>query len=84
MRAYDLARLDAEDFPPWSTADAMTFLQDRCNLSAKLPGFAVENHGELFGLWRDAIAAGTLTRRSRSSTWTRTRTWAWETTGTCT
>jgi hypothetical protein len=61
MRAYDAERLDAEDYPPWSTADAMTFLKDRCNLSAKLPGFAVENHGELFPLWRDAIADGTLT-----------------------
>jgi hypothetical protein len=61
MRPYDAGRLDAEDFPPWSTADATTFLKDRCNLTAKLPGFVVENHGELFPLWRDAIAAGELT-----------------------
>lgn len=60
-RAADAGRLDGEDYPPWSTADALAFLKDGCNLTKKLPGFVVEHHGELFPLWRDAIAAGKLT-----------------------
>jgi UPF0489 domain len=54
-------RLDAADFPPWSSEDALAFLEDRCKLDGRLPGFVVENHGELFGVWAAAIDAGTLT-----------------------
>jgi hypothetical protein len=53
-------RLDATDFPPWSVEQALSFLRDRCGLDRRLPGFAVEHHGELFSLWRDAIDAGRL------------------------
>jgi hypothetical protein len=54
-------RLDAADYPPWSREDAFAFLEDRCELAGPLPGFVVENHGELFGLWAAAIDAGKLT-----------------------
>lgn len=54
-------RLDPEDYPPWSRDDALAFLRDRCKLTDPLPGFVVENHGELFPLWSAAIDAGQLT-----------------------
>lgn len=38
----------------------MNFLEHQCGLAAKLPGFAVEHHGELFDRWRDAIQIGVL------------------------
>lgn len=53
-------RLDGDDFPPWRMEDAMNFLEHQCGLAAKLPGFAVEHHGELFDRWRDAIQIGVL------------------------
>jgi hypothetical protein len=53
-------RLDPEDFPSWSVADAVAFLTNRCGIRDRLPGFVVEHHGELFGRWRDAIGAGRL------------------------
>jgi hypothetical protein len=59
-RAVGSGRLEAADFPPWPVEDALSFLRDRCKLSDPLPGYVVENHGELFDLWGDAIAAGTL------------------------
>lgn len=56
----DSERLSAEDYPPWNREEALQFLTEQCGLSAALPGFVVEHHGELFALWRDAIAAGRL------------------------
>lgn len=38
----------------------MSFLVERCGLDAPLPGFAVENHGEVFDKWRALIEAGRL------------------------
>jgi hypothetical protein len=53
-------RLDPEDYPPWTVDSALAFLTERCGMRDRLPGFVVEHHGELFGKWRDAIAAGRL------------------------
>lgn len=53
-------RLDAREYPPWTRDKTMSFLVDRCGLKAQLPGFAVENHGEVFGKWRSLIEAGRL------------------------
>jgi hypothetical protein len=58
--SFDGARLDAAEFPPWQAAEALEFLEQRCSLAGKLPGRAVEHHGEVFGLWRAAIEAGAL------------------------
>jgi hypothetical protein len=59
-RAEAAGRLDAADYPPWTVEESMEFLQERCGLRGALPGVAVENHGELFFRWRDAIDAGKL------------------------
>jgi len=56
----DEGRLDPDEFPPWAVDEAITFLQERCGLDAPLPGLVVENHGELFRLWRSAIQRGQL------------------------
>jgi hypothetical protein len=53
-------RLDPDEFPPWDTDQAISFLRERCCLDAALPGFVVENHGELFALWKEAIQNGRL------------------------
>lgn len=57
----DGPRLDSDEYSPWSLADTMAFLQDRCGLDRKVPGFAVEHHREVFVRWRDAILRGDLT-----------------------
>lgn len=54
-------RLDSEYYPPWSLEDTMRFLEGRCRLAEKLPGFVVEDHGEVFRLWREGIRRGDLT-----------------------
>jgi hypothetical protein len=59
-RAQDAARLDAEEYPPWTVRESVDFLRSRCGLTGPLPGAVVENHGELFFRWRDAIDAGKL------------------------
>jgi hypothetical protein len=53
-------RLDASEYPPWPVEDAISFLVERCGLDGQLPGFVVENHGELFPLWRQALERGEL------------------------
>ncbi|MGI8796797.1 MAG: hypothetical protein ACR2IR_09510 [Acidimicrobiia bacterium] len=53
-------RLDANECPPWLLEEAISFLEDRCGLAGKLPGFVVEHHGELFDRWRSAIDGGRL------------------------
>jgi len=40
--------------------DALSYLEDHLGLRAPMPGFVVEHHGELFSLWRRAIAKGAL------------------------
>lgn len=59
-REPDHGRLDADEYPAWSLDDTLDFLQTRCGLTGRLPGFVVEDHGELFYRWRDAIDAGVL------------------------
>ena len=54
------ARLEPEYHDVWPIDDAVRFLQTKCGMSRRLPGFMTENHGELFPLWRSAIADGTL------------------------
>jgi hypothetical protein len=53
-------RLDVREYRPWTRDYTLSFLADRCGLSAPLPGFAVERHGEVFGKWRALIEAGRL------------------------
>jgi len=57
-RTSDGERLDDQEYPPWSLDRALSFLTDRCKLNGSLPGFVVENHGELFWAWKKAISAG--------------------------
>lgn len=59
-RPYDGPRLSASDYPPWEVPIAVAFLRERCLLDGRLPGLAVENHGEVFGVWRGAIDVGLL------------------------
>jgi hypothetical protein len=54
-RPPDGPRLDGEEYPPWSVEQVVGFLESNCGLTSRLPGFAVEHHGELFHRWRDAI-----------------------------
>jgi len=61
LRGPDDGRLDGEDFPPWQLEEVLAFLHGQCGLRQPLPGFVVENHGELFARWREAIDAGRLT-----------------------
>lgn len=56
----DQERPSAEDCPPWSIEESLQFLTDRCGLTGPLPGLVVENHGEIFPLWRTAIQRGIL------------------------
>jgi hypothetical protein len=60
LRGPDDGRLDGADFPPWPLEQVLAFLHERCGLTDPLPGFVVENHGELFTRWREAIDAGLL------------------------
>jgi len=60
FRGFDEDRLDDEEFPTWEIPEVVSFLRDRCGVRDPLPGLAVENHGELFSVWRDAIEAGAL------------------------
>lgn len=53
-------RLDAGDYPPWTSDDATSFLREQCLLDHPVPGFAVEHHGEVFGRWKALIEAGSL------------------------
>jgi hypothetical protein len=59
-READAGRLDPRDYPPWSREAAFAFLETQCKLTKKVPGFAVEHHGEVFSRWREAIDAGVL------------------------
>jgi hypothetical protein len=60
FRAFDAGRLDAEDFPPMDLDDALAYMRDRIGLRQRLPGRVVENHGDVFALWREGIASGTI------------------------
>lgn len=60
FRPFDADRLDPDDYAPWGTDRALTFLRERCQLGGKLPGFVVENHGDLFAIWREAIDSGLI------------------------
>jgi hypothetical protein len=53
-------RCDPDEHPVWPESEVRSFLDRQCGVSAPLPGFITENHGELFPLWRDAIDAGVL------------------------
>ena len=57
-RTSDGERLDGEEYPPWNLDQAFLFLKDQCKLDGSLPGSVVENHGELFWAWKNAIATG--------------------------
>jgi len=56
----DAGRLDAADYPPWTTEKTLRFLETQCKLTRKVPGVAVERHGDVFARWRDAIDRGVL------------------------
>ncbi len=53
-------RLSDEDYRAWSLEEVLRFLEDRCLLSNKLPGWVVEHHAEVFPLWRAAVRSGWL------------------------
>lgn len=53
-------RPEPDEFSVWSHEHALAFLGEQCQLSAPLPGFLTENHGELFALWRAAVDEGVL------------------------
>ncbi len=53
-------RLDAREYPPWTRDETMSFLADQCRLKNPLPGFAIDNHREVFDKWRALIEDGTL------------------------
>jgi hypothetical protein len=55
------ARPEPDEYEVWATDDALTFLRDQCGLTGRRPGMVTRNHGEVFPLWRDAIADGSLT-----------------------
>ena len=59
----DGPRLDSGEYPPWDLESAVRFLEERCLLSQEhtLPGACVENHGELFWLWRELLESHKLT-----------------------
>lgn len=63
-RAHDRqrgeGRLDVAYYPPWAVDDALTFLERRCGLTQPIPGWATEQHADVFDRWRDAIALGLL------------------------
>jgi hypothetical protein len=59
-REPDGPRLEADEFPPWTLEKLLGFLESQCLLTGRLPGYAVEDHGELFFRWRDAIDQGLL------------------------
>lgn len=54
------ARLDPDEYPPWSLDSVMSFLIDRCRLDGPRSGFVVEHHNELFYRWGRAIETGDL------------------------
>lgn len=54
-------RLDAQDFPPWSIEEAISYLERNCGLEGPLPGRVVEEHDEVFRIWRQLIEEGSLT-----------------------
>jgi hypothetical protein len=60
FRSSDAPRLNADEHPPWDLAKVVDFLESRCLIRDRLPGFAVEHHGDLFFQWRDAIERGLL------------------------
>lgn len=53
-------RPDPAEHTVWSAAEALGFLRERCGLVGRGPGFLTETHDQLFGSWRNAIAAGIL------------------------
>jgi hypothetical protein len=59
----DGPRLDPNEYPPWDLNLAVRFIEERCLLSQEhpLPGVCVENHGELFWIWRELLELGKLT-----------------------
>src|ERR1017187_8280837 len=58
MRAKDDDRLPEDEYQPWSLDESVHFLTEQCLLTDKLPGFVVENHDDLFDLWRNAVSGG--------------------------
>jgi UPF0489 domain len=60
FKGRESERLDGDEYPAWTVGRALGYLRDRCGLTGRLPGAAVDHHGEVFGLWRSAIDAGHL------------------------
>jgi hypothetical protein len=56
----DLSRLSDDEYDVWPLDEASAFLADQCGLSGRLPGWAIERHGEAFRHWHEAIASGRL------------------------
>ncbi len=60
FRGSESGRLPDDDYPVWEVDDALGFLRERCGLTGPLPGLVVEDHGDLFAGWRQAIEDGHL------------------------
>ena len=58
--ADDGERLPEQDYEVCSADETMAYLRDRCRVSEKLSGWAIEHHDEAFACWRDALASGQL------------------------
>lgn len=53
-------RLDPREFEAWSMEEVVAFLEHQCGLRDPLPGRSVEEHDEVFRIWRDLISEGQL------------------------
>jgi hypothetical protein len=59
-KGHKIERLDPAEYPPWSVDDSLLFLETKCGLHRKLPGFAVDYQDEIFRQWRTAIEEGIM------------------------
>lgn len=59
-KTRDGPRLDPDEYPAWEVEAALAFIDRKCRLDQRLPGYVVEHHGDLFCCWREAIDAGML------------------------
>lgn len=59
--ADDGQRLPEEGYEVWPSDEALAYLRNRCHVTDKLPGWAIEHHDEAFARWRDALASEQLT-----------------------
>lgn len=59
-RSDDGDRLPEADYEVWSPDAAADFVRQRCLVTERLPGWAIEHHDEAFATWRTEISSGFL------------------------